>query len=98
MIIHWEGGRLNKTELVKSNLQASKLTTALCPLDIRSSLFFQMLLHQVFLENGGTGVAQCSDKATGWSTEKLGFHSQHGQEMFLFAVFRLTLDPTQPPI
>jgi hypothetical protein len=45
----------------------------------------------VFLENGGTGVPQCSDKATCWSTEKLGFHCQHGQDMLLFTVSRLIL-------
>jgi hypothetical protein len=69
VIIHWEGERLNKTELVKSNLQASELGTALCLLDIQISLFFRMLLHKVLIENGGTGVAQCNDKFTSWSTE-----------------------------
>jgi hypothetical protein len=62
MIIRWEGGRLNKTKLVKSNLQTSKPATALCSLASQSPLFFQMQLHKVFLENGGTGVAQYSHK------------------------------------
>jgi hypothetical protein len=34
----------------------------------------------------------------GWIIRVLGFNSQQGQGIFLFAMSRLALGPTQPPI
>jgi hypothetical protein len=38
-----------------------------------------------------------SDEDMGWTTEKLGFDSQHRKEKFLFSIMsRRALGPTQP--